>query len=68
MKAFFAAILLFLGVVFFAAGDSYIMGRILLPELGLMVPAYWTWFWVWFFGLIMAAVLGVVGAAVKEVS
>lgn len=38
-------------LVFWGALGSYIGGRILLPEIGLTPPGYWTW---WCYILIMA--------------
>lgn len=34
-----------IGLIFLAALFEYIVGRILLPEMGLTAPDYWTWFW-----------------------
>lgn len=41
-------LLMFLGAIalwLLAALLSYWWGRVLLPEVGLSAPEYWTWFW-----------------------
>lgn len=43
----------------------YIIGRILLPEMGLTAPGYWAWFWASLIGTgAYAIVRGVQGALV----
>lgn len=37
-------VFLTIGLVFSTALGEYIVGRILLPEVGLTAPHYWTWF------------------------
>lgn len=38
--------LLIIPAWFTGALIAYIIGRVLLPEMGLVAPGYWTWFWV----------------------
>lgn len=42
---FLGSSLLIVGLVFIVTAFSYVGGRVLLPELGLGVPDYMTWFW-----------------------
>ena len=49
----------FAGTVIF-----YIVGRILLPEIGLHAPGLWVWFWVMFF----LAALDFIKSVIKEVT
>jgi len=44
-------VVVILGTIIFGALGLYINGRIILPEMGLIAPGYWSWFWVMFFGL-----------------
>lgn len=56
-------VLLLLAGWAFGALLSYWWGRVLLPEVGLVAPGYWTWFWA-VLPLVISAALG---AAVREV-
>jgi phage shock protein PspC (stress-responsive transcriptional regulator) len=58
--------LLFLASVVFAATDSYIAGRIILPEMGLSAPGFKVWFWFWLFGLIAYVIMAAIAEAIKE--
>lgn len=35
----------FISGTFGGAFVGYVVGRILLPELGLTAPGYWAWYW-----------------------
>lgn len=53
----FRLILVILAGAFGLPLATYIAGRILLPEMGLTAPEYWTWFWV---SVIVVIVYGIV--------
>lgn len=48
--------------VSFGALGEYVCGRILLPEVGLTAPQYWTWFWFMFFAMVFSSPLWVIRA------
>lgn len=58
--------LLLLGLIEVVAGSvaAYIIGRILLPEVGLTAPGFWIWFWV----MVVVAILDFIKGVIKEVS
>lgn len=45
MKAFLAVVSMYLVICFAGAFGEYVGGRIVLPDVGLTAPEYWTWFW-----------------------
>lgn len=64
METFIRCILaLFIVVVGSAA--EYVGGRILLPELGLSAPEYWTWFWAMFWMTIICTPIWIIKEVVK---
>lgn len=54
----FLYVLLVVVTWFASAIGSYVAGRIVLPEVGLIAPGFWTWFW-------MVGVLIIFGTVVK---
>jgi hypothetical protein len=56
VKTLLIFLMVTLGIMAASAG-SYIAGRIVLPEMGLVAPGYGTWFWATLFT--MAAVVAV---------
>lgn len=53
-------------VFFIVPLGSWISARILLPEMGLTVPSFSAFFWSSFFVLIMAIVVQVITAVIKD--
>lgn len=66
MKGFFLLLLL-TGVVFFGALGEYVCGRIILPEMGLHVPDYWSWFWFMVWATVFSVVIYIAKAIIKEI-
>lgn len=55
-----AGVLFVLGVVITWLGSTmagYIVGRILLPAMGLTAPGFWVWFWAVFWLLVFATAI-----------
>lgn len=61
----FALVLLALIETLAGSVIFYIVGRILLPEIGLTAPGFWIWFWVFFFLAILDFIKGVIKEATK---
>ena len=52
-------------VLFLASITEYIIGRILLPEMGLTAPRYAVWFWVTLVYAVMYFVYGMIKEAIE---
>lgn len=50
--------LLLIGEALLTSLVLYVIGRILLPEVGLTAPSFWIWFWVSVFWFALDGVRG----------
>lgn len=62
VKVSFLVVLLFL----IAPLGSWIVGRILLPQMGLTVPSFAAFFWASFFTILFGIVTSVIGYLIKR--
>lgn len=67
MKTLLMMFMTLLAVMAASAG-SYISGRILLPEMGLMVPPYGAFFWASLFMVAAVAAVHICAAIIKAVA
>lgn len=52
-------------VIVFSATGAYVGGRIVLPEIGLVAPAWSTWFWAAFWGFLLALPGALINSMIK---